>query len=81
MDMAIMVFKATLLIMGIMTAWLAVQHAYRRFAGRHPEFGPAIEHLGCGMACTCNDPCEHRIDGTCTYKDNNKADMSTGEHQ
>lgn len=46
------------LIFGMATLWVGIQHAYRRFAWRHPEFGPAREAFGCGMACTCDDPCE-----------------------
>lgn len=48
------------LILAIGLAWIAVQHAYRRFAARHPEFGPAKEIIGCGLACTCAEPCEKR---------------------
>jgi hypothetical protein len=46
--------------------WLAVQAAVRRFAGRHPEFGPAREDCagGCaGHGCTGDDTaCERRRD-------------------
>lgn len=45
-------------ILGIALCWVGVQYAYRRFAWRHPEFGPIREIFGCGMACTCSEPCE-----------------------
>lgn len=46
------------LILGIALCWVGVQYGYRRFAWRHPEFGPARESFGCGLACTCDEPCE-----------------------
>ena len=34
--------------------WVVVQEAARRFARRHPEFGPAREEGGeCGVSCSC----------------------------
>jgi hypothetical protein len=47
-------------------AWLLVQAAARRFAARHPEFGPAREDgTGCG-SCADRGNCErrHHGDGT-----------------
>jgi hypothetical protein len=41
-------------IFALMAGWIAVQHAARIFAAKHPEFGPAKEEsmgLGCGKSC------------------------------
>ncbi len=43
------------LILAVMSGWLFVQRCARRFAARHPEFGPAKECLGCGLACACEE--------------------------
>lgn len=46
---------ATLLIFGLLAAWIGVQHWARSFAERHPEFGPAREDgHGC-LFCLCRD--------------------------
>ncbi|ANB02099.1 hypothetical protein [Ectothiorhodospira sp. BSL-9] len=43
---------AFLIIFALFTAWVLVQHAARRFAQRHPEFGPAKEEGGgCASGC------------------------------
>jgi hypothetical protein len=44
-------------------AWLAVQTAARRFAARHPEFGPAREEgeTGCGG---CGNHCAGYCDSS-----------------
>ena len=60
---------ATLLILGIALAWIGVQYLYRRFAWRHPEFGPVQERVGCGMSCTCEEPCENRTERKRTPED------------
>ena len=64
---------AVALIFSIAALWVGIQHAYRRFAWRHPEFGPAREAFGCGMDCTCDDPCEEQKrrmqDGMATSKE------------
>lgn len=52
---------AIALILIIMTAWISVQRMARRFAARHPEFGPARECLGCGLGCVCDNNNEHEI--------------------
>jgi hypothetical protein len=41
---------AIAVMLGLVFIWLAVQTAARRFAARHPEFGPAREEgeEGCG---------------------------------
>ncbi len=46
-----------LIILGLMAGWISVQHLSRRFAARHPEFGPAREEGGgCGgLFCLCKD--------------------------
>lgn len=34
--------------------WVVIQESARRFARRHPEFGPAREEGGeCGISCGC----------------------------
>lgn len=34
--------------------WVVIQESARRFARRHPEFGPAREEGGeCGISCSC----------------------------
>ncbi|MCC5848735.1 MAG: chemotaxis protein [Verrucomicrobia bacterium] len=34
--------------------WVIIQESARRFARRHPEFGPAREEGGeCGVSCGC----------------------------
>jgi len=48
------------LILVVMTGWITVQRITRRFAARHPEFGPARECLGCGLGCACEDQSKER---------------------
>lgn len=43
------------LILSIMTGWITVQRLARRFAARHPEYGPARECMGCGLGCACEE--------------------------
>jgi len=51
------------LILLLLLGWIAVQQAARRFAARHPEFGPAKEEGGgCGSSCSCS------AGGKCTNK-------------
>ncbi len=51
---------AVLAIFGLLTGWILVQQAARKFAARHPQFGPAKEEgLGCGKTCGCQP-------GSCT---------------
>ena len=46
---------ASVAIMVLLCGWLFVQQLARRFAARHPEFGPAREEgSGCGHSCLCN---------------------------
>jgi len=45
---------AIVLILVILLGWILVQQGARRFAARHPEFGPAKEEgSGCGSGCSC----------------------------
>ena len=38
----------------VLLGWIGVQQLARRFAARHPEFGPAREEgSGCGAGCNC----------------------------
>jgi len=47
-----------LIILLLLLGWIGIQGLARRFAHRHPEFGPAREEgSGCG-GCGCHD-------GTC----------------
>jgi hypothetical protein len=51
------------LILLMLLGWIAVQHAARSYAARHPEFGPAKEEGGgCGSGCSCS------AGGQCTNK-------------
>jgi len=52
---------ASITIMLVLLAWVAVQHLARQFAERHPEFGPYIEKRGCGGNCSCaeEDKCKN----------------------
>jgi hypothetical protein len=45
---------ATGVILLVLLGWTAIQQLARRFAARHPEFGPAREEgSGCGTGCSC----------------------------
>lgn len=44
--------------------WVIIQESARRFARRHPEFGPAREEGGeCGISCSCTNwkTCKDRL--------------------
>ncbi|MCB1800264.1 MAG: chemotaxis protein [Gammaproteobacteria bacterium] len=46
---------APIAILAILLGWIEVQQLARRFAERHPEFGPAREEGGgCGSNCSCS---------------------------
>jgi hypothetical protein len=52
---------AIAVMLGLVFIWLAVQTAARRFAARHPEFGPAREEgeESCGgCSSSCSGHCE-----------------------
>lgn len=45
---------AMAVIFALMYGWIWVQQAARKYAAKHPEFGPAKEEgLGCGKNCGC----------------------------
>lgn len=58
--MAGKIIVSILIIFTVCGLWILVQHGARRFAERHPEFGPAREEGGgCGFHCRGKDgkPC------------------------
>lgn len=47
---------AMLIILGLLAGWIGVQHWYRSFSAKHPEFGPVPEeNTSCGMFCFCKN--------------------------
>ena len=50
------------IIFAVMAGWIAVQNLARRFARRHPEWGPYREKVGCGGNCSCGNggSCQRR---------------------
>ncbi len=45
---------APLVILTVLLGWIGVQQLYRRFALRHPEYGPyRDDDTGCGSGCLC----------------------------
>ncbi|MCG5525659.1 hypothetical protein LRB11_12055 [Ectothiorhodospira haloalkaliphila] len=61
---------AFLIIFTLFTGWVLVQHAARRFALRHPEFGPPKEE-GAGCASGC---CSCAAAASCGKKDSKGTD-------
>lgn len=58
---------AILIIFLMLSGWVVVQQTTRRFAARHPEFGPAREEgSGCGFLCHHSHRCAFRSAGICT---------------
>lgn len=56
--------------------WVVVQECARRFARRHPEFGPAREEGGeCGVSCSCANW------KTCRERDCASAPSNPSEHE
>jgi hypothetical protein len=46
---------AVAIILALLLGWISVQYLARRFAARHPEFGPAREEgAACGGLCGCH---------------------------
>lgn len=45
---------AMLVILVVLSGWVGVQHLARRYAARHPEFGPSRGAVGCGAGCGCH---------------------------
>ena len=61
---------ASVAILVLLSGWLLVQQLARRFAARHPEFGPAREEgSGCGKSCMC-------AGGRCSKTDGHSASDS-----
>jgi hypothetical protein len=48
---------AMLIILGLLSGWLVVQHWSRSFNARHPELAMSTEEeaAGCGMFCFCKN--------------------------
>lgn len=44
---------AVTLVLAVLGGWIAVQQGSRRFAARHPEYGPHRECVGCALSCVC----------------------------
>jgi threonine/homoserine/homoserine lactone efflux protein len=51
---------AVVLVFAVLAGWIAVQHAARRFAARHPEFGRVRDGAGGCGACGCHGPAGER---------------------
>lgn len=64
---------ASVAILLLLFGWLLVQQLARRYAARHPEFGPAREEgSGCGRSCMCaGGSCENSTRRTAAASDNN----------
>jgi Spy/CpxP family protein refolding chaperone len=54
------IVTAAVIIALALGGWLLVQAAARRFAARHPEFGPAREEGGGCGSCADHGTCERR---------------------
>jgi len=61
------------LVLVLLTGWIYIQQLARRFAARHPEFGPAREEgSGCGKSCMCTGgSCSKRAQRTAMPADKN----------
>jgi hypothetical protein len=47
---------AMLVILGLLSGWIGVQHLSRSFNARHPELGLSVEEqTSCGMFCFCKN--------------------------
>ena len=70
------------IIFAAFTFWVIIQESARRFARRHPEFGPAREEGGeCGISCGCPNwkTCRERecaTDGSNRSVGSDKSDRS-----
>ncbi len=52
-------FIAIGIIFVLISGWILIQQAARKYAAKHPEFGPAKEEgLGCGKNCGCGAVCD-----------------------
>ncbi len=56
------ILTAAVIIALALGGWLLVQAAARRFAARHPEFGPAREEGGGCGGCADHGTCERHHD-------------------
>lgn len=65
---------ASIAILVLLSGWLFVQQLARRYAARHPEFGPAREEgSGCGKSCMCaGGSCDKRARRSAAASDNNE---------
>jgi threonine/homoserine/homoserine lactone efflux protein len=53
---------AMIVIFAVLAGWIGVQNLSRRFAARHPEFGPYVEKVsGCGA---CSGKCNADTEGS-----------------
>lgn len=47
---------AMLIILGLLSGWIGVQHLARSFNARHPELNLSVEgESSCGMFCFCKN--------------------------
>lgn len=45
-----------LIILAVLSGWVGVQALAKRFARKHPEFGPPQDHTSsCGFFCLCKN--------------------------
>ncbi len=51
--MIVKLLVSIILILGLLSGWILVQHLARTFAARHPELGPAREEGGSCLLCLC----------------------------
>lgn len=65
-----------------LSGWIFVQYLARKFATRHPEFGPPKEEGGgCGKSCMCsNGNCKNRQKPAQSHQ-TNRIIKSTQENQ
>ena len=62
---------ASVAVLVLLSGWLLVQQLARRFAARHPEFGPAREEgSGCGKSCMCAGGSCSKTDRHCASDSN-----------
>jgi hypothetical protein len=64
---------ASVAILLLLCGWLLVQLLARRYAARHPEFGPAREEgSGCGHSCMCaGGRCDNSAQRSAAASNNN----------
>jgi len=77
--MSAQLFISIGIIFGAFAFWVLIQESARRFARRHPEFGPAREEGGeCGISCGCPNwkRCRDRSCAADTFDKSDKSDGS-----